>query len=357
MKIIGFSLMSFFFFIYQWTVSSSMIEKRHKALQTELQYIQTSLSEPFEIYNVDIGNQQYIHTLKVEPNQTRPQNITFVLLHGFTGALGHWKHLIPYLTQEGYRVYAIDLLGWGLSSRPSNFSNWEMLSTTSRNVNDVTDFWVDSIEEWRQKEGLSNIHIVGHSQGGWVAGEYALKYPQHISELTLANSVGVYLNDPSWFNGDAGWFMETTRSIWGINWPFRLLRFIDGVFPSILGNSTTTEYIRAYNQLPASGEIVSEYIRRRQDPDDDHTLWNRLSQYKHPVHLIYSESDYTVPLYNSSILEQFDPSIPIDVSILGMNTTHTPTTPEQFETISNILINQKKTYMDTYPDRIQYSNI
>jgi pimeloyl-ACP methyl ester carboxylesterase len=42
-----------------------------------------------------------------------------ILIHGFGGNAGHFARLIPYLA-ENYRVYAIDLLGFGASDKPAN---------------------------------------------------------------------------------------------------------------------------------------------------------------------------------------------------------------------------------------------
>ncbi|MGI8933188.1 MAG: alpha/beta fold hydrolase, partial [Phormidesmis sp.] len=42
-----------------------------------------------------------------------------VLLHGFGASIGHWRKNIPVLAAAGYRVYAIDLLGFGDSDKPA----------------------------------------------------------------------------------------------------------------------------------------------------------------------------------------------------------------------------------------------
>jgi hypothetical protein len=42
----------------------------------------------------------------------------FLLVHGFGASGFHWRRNINVLAAAGYRVYAIDLLGFGLSSKP-----------------------------------------------------------------------------------------------------------------------------------------------------------------------------------------------------------------------------------------------
>jgi len=57
-----------------------------------------------------------------------------VLVHGFGANADHWRKNTAQLARKGYRVYAIDLLGYGYSSKPDprkqemnsiyNFSTW-----------------------------------------------------------------------------------------------------------------------------------------------------------------------------------------------------------------------------------------
>lgn len=43
-----------------------------------------------------------------------------LLIHGFGASVGHFRKNIPTLVGEGYRVYAIDLLGFGASDKPTD---------------------------------------------------------------------------------------------------------------------------------------------------------------------------------------------------------------------------------------------
>ena len=65
-----------------------------------------------------------------------PDAPALVLVHGFGGNADHWRKNTGVLAAAGYRVYAVDLLGYGYSSKPSpgalgslpnsvyNFENW-----------------------------------------------------------------------------------------------------------------------------------------------------------------------------------------------------------------------------------------
>ena len=52
---------------------------------------------------------------------------------------------------------------------------------------------IDDLEGLRKAMGFGSINILGHSYGGVVAQGYAIKYPEHVSHLILANTLHSYL--------------------------------------------------------------------------------------------------------------------------------------------------------------------
>jgi proline iminopeptidase len=52
---------------------------------------------------------------------------------------------------------------------------------------------IEDLEGLRKAMGFSSINILGHSYGGVVAQGYAVKYPQHVKHLILANSFHSYI--------------------------------------------------------------------------------------------------------------------------------------------------------------------
>eukprot|EP00051_Salpingoeca_urceolata_P005358 m.72619 g.72619 ORF g.72619 m.72619 type:complete len:448 (+) comp14260_c0_seq1:248-1591(+) len=105
-----------------------------------------------------------------------------VLLHGFGGGIGLWSLNIDELSKQ-YRVYAIDLLGFGRSSRPK-------IAHLPKSVAESEDLVVETLEAWRKAVGLDRFYLAGHSFGGYQAGLYALRHPHRVSHLIFVDPWG-----------------------------------------------------------------------------------------------------------------------------------------------------------------------
>jgi len=121
-----------------------------------------------------------VHYKKKIPSVAPP----LVLLHGYAnGALYYYRNIIG-LSYYFSSVYSLDMMGWGLSSRPK-------FHLTDTSVEAAESFFVDSLEEWRKKNGIDKMILGGHSMGGYIAVAYCEKYPQHVERLILLSPVGV----------------------------------------------------------------------------------------------------------------------------------------------------------------------
>lgn len=118
----------------------------------------------------------YIRTLAVNKKSDKSP---VVLVHGYLGAIGDWRYCIDYLS-ESRSLYAIDLLGFGRSSRVE-FSKDSIIAESQ---------FVDSIEEWRKQMKLEKMILVGHSFGGYIVTSYALKYSERVAGLILEEPWG-----------------------------------------------------------------------------------------------------------------------------------------------------------------------
>ena len=67
-------------------------------------------------------------------------------------------------------------------------------SDTARNITEYSlGRDVEDLEGLRKAMGFSKISVLGHSYGGVVAQAYAIKYPENVSQLILANTFHSYL--------------------------------------------------------------------------------------------------------------------------------------------------------------------
>jgi len=99
-----------------------------------------------------------------------------ILLHGGPG--GSHNYFLPYLLRlaRTNRLIFMDERGSGKSAKLEDPSGY-----TVENM-------ADDVEALRQALGLGSINLLGHSFGGVVAQNYALRYQQNLSHLILANT-------------------------------------------------------------------------------------------------------------------------------------------------------------------------
>lgn len=114
---------------------------------------------------------------------------TLVMLHGYGAGLGfYYKNFEPLTRTPGLKLYALDMLGMGNSSRPPFKIHAKQREDQ---VIEAENWFIDALEEWRKTRKIERFTLLGHSLGGYLAVSYALKYPGHLKKLILASPVGV----------------------------------------------------------------------------------------------------------------------------------------------------------------------
>jgi pimeloyl-ACP methyl ester carboxylesterase len=134
---------------------------------------------PYKRFYVDlgqcVGHNDRIWTLAMNTELDHDAHTPIVLLHGYVSALAFWMLNLDTFAMNR-PVYAIDLLGFGRSSRP-NFSDDPF---------EIQEECIKYFEKWRETMKIDKMIIVAHSFGGYIASLYALKYPERIQHLILA---------------------------------------------------------------------------------------------------------------------------------------------------------------------------
>ena len=95
-----------------------------------------------------------------------------VLVHGFAAAAGHWRANAPAFAAAGWRVYGVDLLGFGASAQP-------FLVQDNRT-------WAQQVLHLIEQCIQEPVVIVGHSLGALVGLTAAVARPELVKALVLA---------------------------------------------------------------------------------------------------------------------------------------------------------------------------
>ncbi len=104
--------------------------------------------------------------------------VKVLLLHGGPACTHEYFECFDsFLPQEGIEYIYYDQLGSFYADQPKNDSLW------------TTERFVEEVEQVRQALGLNkdNFYLLGHSWGGILAMEYALKYQQNMKGLIISN--------------------------------------------------------------------------------------------------------------------------------------------------------------------------
>ena len=115
--------------------------------------------------------------MDVKPTGT-PNGKTVVLFHGKNFCAATWLGTIAALTAAGYRVIAVDQIGFCKSSKPAHyqFSFQQLAGNTHALLASL---------------GISRVIIIGHSIGGMLGMRYTLTFPDDVEQLVLVNPIGL----------------------------------------------------------------------------------------------------------------------------------------------------------------------
>jgi alpha-beta hydrolase superfamily lysophospholipase len=112
-----------------------------------------------------------------------------IIIHGGGEHSGRYLNPVNYLVPRGYPVYAYDLPGHGKSPGKRGHVNrfTEFL--------DATDSFLQFV---RKDEGGKPVFLLGHSIGGLIAVDYALKHPELPGLILSSPFLRMKLQVPAW---------------------------------------------------------------------------------------------------------------------------------------------------------------
>src|SRR3984885_11249162 len=120
---------------------------------------------------IEVGGGHWVWTKKVGNGNTK-----VLLLHGGPGAdHRYFEGFEDFLPLNGIEFYYYDQLDSTNSEKPNDPALWTI------------ERYTDEVEAVRTGLGLDQFYLLGHSWGGLLAIEYALKYQQHLKGLVISN--------------------------------------------------------------------------------------------------------------------------------------------------------------------------
>ena len=94
-----------------------------------------------------------------------------IILHGLLGSLHNWLPLARKFA-ERFKVFAVDQRNHGLSPHSPEFGY---------------DHMARDLHELMNAQGLTSVHVLGHSMGGKTAMQFALLYPDQVEKLVVVD--------------------------------------------------------------------------------------------------------------------------------------------------------------------------
>jgi pimeloyl-ACP methyl ester carboxylesterase len=256
-----------------------------------------------------------------------------VLLHGFGASIGHWRKNIPALAAAGYRVYAIDLLGFGGSQKPPIDYSMELWQDL------VLDFWAEFIQEpalW-----------VGNSIGALLALMLSAAAPERTRGTVLLNCAGGLNHRPEELNPVLRLVMGTFAQV--VNTPgigrfmfnqIRQKHRIRGTLKQVYGNpeAVTPELVDLLHE-PSGDEGAYETFASILAAPPGPKPETLLPQIAGPLLVLWGETDPWTPIQGAKIYQDLAETAGDRVTFLSIpNTGHCPH-DERPEVVNSAIIN------------------
>ncbi|XP_077286908.1 (Lyso)-N-acylphosphatidylethanolamine lipase-like [Arctopsyche grandis] len=232
---------------YNWSKSSAAL--LGSAEKRILSSLRTSYNGRYIDIGPIVGDGDKVWTLSF--NETS-EKTPLVLLHGLGAGVALWVMNLDELA-DNRPVHAIDLLGFGRSSRPSFSLDGKVVEMQM----------VTFLEEWRRKMKLDNFILLGHSLGGFLAASYTMQYPERVKHLILADAWGIPESPPNVF--------EYYKLPMWVRMIFYVLRPLNPLWPlraagpwgeSLVGKARANLVAKFASFLPQAEDVIPQYIHQ-----------------------------------------------------------------------------------------------
>ncbi|MDW7694956.1 alpha/beta hydrolase [Flammeovirgaceae bacterium SG7u.111] len=226
-----------------------------------------------------------------------------LLLHGSFSSLHTYDEWTKILSRR-YTVIRLDLPGFGLTG-PNNEGRYDM------------PYFLKFIRLFLAVLDVEKCSIAGSSLGGWVAWEYALKFPNQVKKLILIDSAG---------------FLDTKS----IPLPFKMAQtpFVNRVIKYAVRKTVLEDFVKEvyFNQSKVTPTLVDRYydlFNREGNPEAFFKMVNgkfkdntrHLKEIKQHTLILWGKEDKWIPVENAS---KFHEAIPHNELIIYDLIGHLP---------------------------------
>ncbi|CAI9110804.1 OLC1v1010891C2 [Oldenlandia corymbosa var. corymbosa] len=249
------------------------------------------------------------------------EGFPIVLIHGFGASAFHWRYNIPELSKK-YKVYALDLLGFGWSEKA--IIDYDAL------------VWRDQVVDFMKEVVKEPAILVGNSLGGFTALVAAVSLQEQVRGVTLLNSAGQFGdaisdNNESEETALQKFFLKPLKEIfqrvflgflfWQAKQPARIESVLKSVYKDA---SNVDDYLIDSITRPAAdpnaGEVYYRLMTRFMSNQRKYTLDSVLNQLSCPLLLIWGDLDPWVGPVKAIRIKEFYPN----TTLVNLQAGHCP---------------------------------
>lgn len=220
----------------------------------------------------------YALNVRVHRNTKKPR-ATLLLIHGIGSSISAWDKVVMKLPKD-VNVIAVDLLGFGLSSRPT----WAVYDAKRQ---------AQSVAHSCRIRGITGpMIVVGHSMGSLVGIELARLYPRLVSSLVLCS--------PPLYTLETGKGIDPSQKM--LTSLYATIRSYPDQFVKI--SQIAAKYKIINRGFRVDEENVHAYMNALEASIVNQTAYNDIKRIRKPISILYGTLDPVIIARNLKALDK-----------------------------------------------------